>query len=265
MLTTGHIEDFSEKGFFIIENAFSNADILQIRERIEDIVKGNHFKAGRRFQADTDTGTYGDVNMKEMNYLGPNISYRKIAELEYDDLILSKLQQDWVSEVCAQFVGNGVSIMRTTMMDKPAHAGTPLPWHQDLSIDWPVSSAPLLTMWFPLDEATQESGSLQVIPGSHKNGVIGRGHMLEVARENEFAPDDKILNVEMMPGDCLFFHPGVLHRSGINNTSFPRRAINIILMSGNTIHTIKKRPYPILFGSDQLKPDYVACLDKIPD
>jgi phytanoyl-CoA hydroxylase len=158
-----------------------------------------------------------------------------------------------------------MSIMRVTMMDKPAQGGTPLPWHQDLSTDWPVTEQPALSIWFPLDQANAASGSLQVVRGSHKHGVIGNGHMLHPSMEPEYAPADKIVTVDMQPGDCLFFHPGLLHRSGINRTNAPRRAINAILMPGYSIHTGRLKPYPVLIGLAQLDPNEVATLTKIPN
>lgn len=258
-----YTQDLAEVGYFIVHQGFSSSDIQDMRTRLEDIVKGKFAKDGRRFQADTDSGRYEDVEKAEMGYRGPNVAYRKIADLEYDNIFLSKLQSQWIREICAQFLGPVTSVMRVTMMDKPAKGGTPLPWHQDVSLDWPTLVQPELGIWFSLDEATMASGSLQIIPGSHRHGVIGRGHLLPAELETQYAPEGELVTVETKPGDVLFFHSALLHRSGFNVSDAPRRAINAILMPGHSMHTKRNKPYPVLFGSGELQPHSVARLSKI--
>lgn len=258
------LEQYSHNGYFIVSKGFSSEEIKEMRLRLEAIVSGKFAKLGRRFQADTESGEYGDVNHADMRYGGPNVAYRKIADLEYDDVFLQKLQSSWIRTICSRLVGDVVSILRVTMMDKPAQGGTPLPWHQDVSLNWPVTSQPALAIWFPLDDATAESGSLQIIPKSHTNGVIGAGHLLPPSLEAQYAPAGAIVDVEMAAGDCLFFHPQLLHRSGLNRTDSPRRAINAILMPGHSIHTNRHAPYPVLIGVGALVPEQVVLLNEIP-
>lgn len=258
------MEKFQENGYFIIENGFSPDEINSMRERIEDLAAGKFKMQGRRFQVDTDSGKYEDVSSGEMTYRGPDVAYRKISDLEYDEVFLRELQSDWLKEICLNFVGDIVTILRVTMMDKPAKGGTHLPWHQDISMDWPTVKQPKFAIWFPLDDATAASGTLQVIPGSHKHGMINRGHLLPESLEAELAPKDKIIDVEIKAGSCLFFHPAILHRSGINTTISPRRAVNAILMDGPAIHTTRNKPYPVLFGDGHLRPEVVSELIEIP-
>jgi len=258
-----HIQDIAELGYFIVRNGFSPEDIQEMRKRLEDVVRGQFAKAGRRFQADTESGKYEDVQKLEMGYRGPHVAYRKIADLEYDEVFLEKLQSQWIKDICAKFLGEVTSIMRVTMMDKPAMGGTPLPWHQDVSLDWPTNVQPELALWFSLDEATEASGSLQLIPGSHKHGVIGRGHLLPIELEAQYAPAQEIMTMEMRPGDVLFFHAALLHRSGVNISNAPRRAVNAVLMPGHTMHTKFNMPYPVLIGEFELRPKDVARLTKV--
>jgi phytanoyl-CoA hydroxylase len=259
-----YTQAFEESGYFIVRQGFSQRDIQTMRARLEAIVDGMFYKDGRRFQSETDSGKYEDVEKAETGYRGPNVSYRKIADLEYDDLFLSKLQDQWIRDICTRFLGPVTSAMRVTMMDKPARGGTPLPWHQDVSLDWPTQVQPKLAIWFSLDEASAVSGSLEIIPGSHRNGVIGRGHILPNELETKYAPESKILTVETKPGDVLFFHAALLHRSGINISDAPRRAVNAILLPGAALHTRRNKHYPVLHGAGELLPSVVAQLTTIP-
>src|SRR6185437_1180446 len=45
------------------------------------------------------------------------------------------------------------------------------PWHQDDGYT-PVTTAPYLTLWLALNDATPENGCISVLPGSHKRGLI---------------------------------------------------------------------------------------------
>ena len=75
--------------------------------------------------------------------------YRKISDLEYDDVFLKMIQSQWIRLICKKLIGEVTSIMRITMMDKPQE-GTILPWHQDVSKSWPTLIQPKLAIWFAL-------------------------------------------------------------------------------------------------------------------
>jgi phytanoyl-CoA hydroxylase len=265
MTSNSLTQDFLEKGYFVTQNSFSKKDIKNMQVRIEDIILGKFKKLGRRFQTHTDSLVYDGLPKTKMEYRGPNVVYSKISDLEYDDCFLKILQSKWMSKVLTRFLGDTISILRFGMIVKPPFGGTPIPWHQDTCLDWPTTLPPGLAIWFPLDKATSSSGTLQVIPESHKNGVIGRGHLLPKNMKKKYAPQNKILDVEINSGDCLFFHPALLHRSGINQTKTSRRALNIVLIAGNSIHTGKQLSYPMLKGSEQLEPNKVLELSSVPD
>jgi len=82
-------------------------------------------------------------------------------------------------------------------------------------------------VFIALDPCTPANGCLQVIQGSHRLGRID--HVLtgdqagadpeRVERVLERLP---LVHVEMRPGDALFFHPNLLHRSDRNASPDPR-------------------------------------------
>ncbi len=257
-------KQFEEVGFFLVPNFFSEKCIESLRLRLNQIILGEVALEGRRFQLDSSSGSYEELDFSNNIYAGPDKVYRKIADLEYDEVFLEALQSSGMKSLCNDFVGEEISIMRVTMMDKAAHGGTRLPFHQDLSLDWPISKMPSFIVWFPLDHAMKESGTLEVIPRSHRSGVIGRGH--QISRENLDSLKKKygIVRVECRAGDCLFFHPALIHGSGRNETNMPRRSINAVLFKGASQNTKTGKFYPFLFGKDPLKPCEVAKLSQIP-
>ena len=87
---------------------------------------------------------------------------------------------------------------------------------------------PLLTSVFiAVDRATRENGCLQVIPHSHELGRLD--HILtgdqagaDPARVAAVLTRLPLEHIEMEPGDALFFHPNLLHRSDQNTSEHPR-------------------------------------------
>jgi ectoine hydroxylase len=115
------------------------------------------------------------------------------------------------------------------MIMKDANVGGAWAWHQDYGY-WYQNGVlfPLLTSVFiAVDPATKQNGCLQVIPGSHHLGRID--HVLagdqagaDRARVDEILKRFRAVHVEMQPGDALFFHANLLHRSDRNASDQPR-------------------------------------------
>jgi ectoine hydroxylase-related dioxygenase (phytanoyl-CoA dioxygenase family) len=102
-----------------------------------------------------------------------------------------------------------------------------LPAHQEWSNMQGSTSG--IVVWSPLVEVTEEMGLLQVISGSHLNGLMpikgseNNNYPLEI--NNEFN-DSEFTNVKLNVGDILLFHPLLVHRSGINTSDKIRWTIN---------------------------------------
>jgi phytanoyl-CoA hydroxylase len=114
---------------------------------------------------------------------------------------------------------------------KPPGSEVELLWHQDAGYGWPgKANYRSTTCWLALSEATEEMGSLQFMPGSHKEGIAEHvdatyknpiGGALEV-----MVDQDKAVVVEYGPGDVTFHHGRTLHYSRGNSTDQPRRGLS---------------------------------------
>jgi ectoine hydroxylase len=115
------------------------------------------------------------------------------------------------------------------MIMKDAKVGGAWTWHQDYGY-WYQNGVlyPLLCSAFiAVDAATRENGCLQVIDGSHHIGRIdhvlsGEQAGADQARVQEILKRLPLVHVEMEPGDTLFFHSNLLHRSDRNHSEKPR-------------------------------------------
>eukprot|EP01052_Picozoa_sp_SAG31_P021617 SAG31_NODE_1680_length_7539_cov_29.860484_5_plen_172_part_00 len=112
------------------------------------------------------------------------------------------------------------------MMNKPREQGTVLPWHQDVGEGWGIDTLPTVTTWLALDAATVANGAMQLVRGSHRHGVLNAGHFVDDAVVAKFPPRD-VFDLECEAGECILLHNLLLHRSGVNATKQPRRAISV--------------------------------------
>lgn len=75
-----------------------------------------------------------------------------------------------------------------------------------------------------LDRATRDNGCLQVLRGSHRVGRVDHGVLpgeqvgADPRRVEELKKRLELVHCEMAPGDALFFHANVLHRSDQNRS-----------------------------------------------
>jgi ectoine hydroxylase-related dioxygenase (phytanoyl-CoA dioxygenase family) len=89
------------------------------------------------------------------------------------------------------------------------------PWHQDNGVVLPeADETEMITVWFPLMDATVENGCLVVIPQSHRQGLLQH-----CVRDPGLTIPDKILSLEdaiplpMRRGDVLFMTRLTCHSS----------------------------------------------------
>jgi phytanoyl-CoA hydroxylase len=95
-------------------------------------------------------------------------------------------------------------------------------WRLSLHQDWRSMQGSLdsVVVWMPLIDIGRDLGALEILPGSHKRGLLsadlmdGYGHITQEAAA-QIDPDD-LVSVEVKRGDALFFSTFLLHQSGTN-------------------------------------------------
>lgn len=107
------------------------------------------------------------------------------------------------------------------MMCKPPRVGRRKPWHQDYAY-WSDMQPRQLTLWVAIDAATRENGCIQVIPGSHKRGLLKHEQIEDWQIREDGIEQETIVHAEMAPGDALFFDVLTLHASDPNRSDASR-------------------------------------------
>lgn len=110
----------------------------------------------------------------------------------------------------------------------------PVPWHQDIGQNSggyraDGSPVPSITVWLSVDGANEQSGSLQLIPGTHTklfgNWRSGFNSRLEESGAIAGAETSQLVPVETNPGEFYLLHSWTLHRSVANLSASPRSAL----------------------------------------
>jgi ectoine hydroxylase len=146
-----------------------------------------------------------------------------------DDLYSVFAKSRRVVDVMERVLGGEVYLYHFKMMLKEPLVGGAWEWHQDYGY-WYNNGClfPLMaSCLIAVDRATKANGCLQVLRGSHTMGRLDHGKTgdqvgVEQERIDAAMKLFPLEHIEAEPGDALFFHGNLLHRSDQNSSPDPR-------------------------------------------
>ncbi len=152
---------------------------------------------------------------------------------ELEDNIYSAIARSYrVVESMQRLMGEEMYHYHHKLMLKEPRVGGAWEWHQDYGYwyNYGCLYPRMASCYIAIDPARRENGCLQVVPGSHLLGRLDHGKVggqtgVDPARMRPILDRLPLEYVLMEPGDALFFHSLVLHRSDQNTSEFPRWAL----------------------------------------
>lgn len=92
-------------------------------------------------------------------------------------------------------------------------------WRVFAHQDWRSMQGSLnaVVVWLPLGDIDRRLGALEVVPGSHRLGLMTSEVVERFGKVDQFADAD-FQPIEVEQGDALFFSAFLVHRSGTNST-----------------------------------------------
>ena len=251
-----HHEQFMEQGYLRLGKLLSPGELAAIQQRIDDIMLGKVRYENMRFQLDPRY-TKHDMTRTVGNEEA-TLNYRRIDDLEQDPLFLAYMQHPLIRQITRRYIGEDVAVFRSMFMNKPAERGTELVWHQDIGVGWKIDTNPTTTVWTALDAATVHSGCMQIVPGSNNLGILNERHFTSEEDQAKYTQDKDVIDLEAEAGEAILLHNFLLHRSGVNTTTSPRRAFSATYMDVATRSVVTGDTFPVVFGEDALSPDTVT-------
>lgn len=141
-------------------------------------------------------------------------------------------------------LGGEVYLYSAKMIMKNAREGGAWEWHQDYGYwyDYGCLVPSMLSCLIAVDRATRENGCLQILAGSQRMGRVNHDRINEQTMANPEHVEAALTRfplvyLELEPGDAVFFHCNLLHRSDANRSD--HRRWNFIA----SYNTVENKPY----------------------
>jgi hypothetical protein len=138
-----------------------------------------------------------------------------------------------ILDVVEQLIGPDILIYNATYIIKEAHTRSHVSWHQDLTY-WGLDSDDQVSVWLALSDASESSGCMRMIPGSHRLGrqhhIVGEEDENNVLLQSQRVADideSEAVSAELKPGQASFHHGWLLHASSPNASTDRRIGLNI--------------------------------------
>jgi ectoine hydroxylase-related dioxygenase (phytanoyl-CoA dioxygenase family) len=135
-----------------------------------------------------------------------------------------------VVDTMEDMLGGEVYHYHSKLTAKEPKVGGAWEWHQDYGY-WYHNGCVfpfMASVMVALDQTTRENGCLQVLRGSHLAGRVDHGVLpgeqvgADPRRVDEMLKSLELVYAELDPGDGLFFHANVMHRSDQNRSDHRR-------------------------------------------
>jgi len=240
------IAHYREHGFARL-GVLLEADALRaLQTRAEDLMLGRVTHPGMFFQMDAASGQYRDAPLG-LGWQGPSLSYRKLEKLELDEEFRGWMQHPVFEPLVRALIPGPVVSYRAILFNKSAQVSTEIPWHQDGGKLWGLSAEPEVQLWTALDDAPEKGGCLEVVPGSHLQGLATPlGGVVPPDRVEHAQAEAKAVSLPAVAGEVILVHNHVWHRSSRSAPGQRRMAFSACYMSAG-IRCLRTRKAPRQF------------------
>ena len=160
--------------------------------------------------------------------------YFDSADANKDFIFLHKTFEEYAKDprfcdILESIFEDGFNLQHTKLNAKNVKNPFPIvlcEWHQDYPF-FPLTNFDLLALTIHLDDEDEDSGCLQVIPESHKYGLLShcdsKNSFVYKCTEEEYFKNKKKVSLVGKRGNVTLHHCLALHMSKEKNTPGPRR------------------------------------------
>jgi hypothetical protein len=270
-LSENELKQFNERGWLIVENFFPLEKIQAVRDGVDELVDAlaqRLLRAGKIRDLYANAGFNSRLTLLERDCPGAAVWIHTAGVLKPG---LSRLWS-WTPllDVIEQLIGPEIAghPVWNLRSKTPQNPLTTVPWHQDTAYMAAGCENTLQpTAWVPLVDADNRNGTLQVVDGGHRQGLVR--HRLERTIGNKRSwylyidendlPKGEVVTCNMKPGSFLLINQLTPHRSTENLSDGIRWSVDLRWQRPDLPSGFEKIKPTILMRSTsnpELKPDW---------
>lgn len=230
VLTDEQKQQYEDEGYIVVKNILTPDQIERYKRRASEIAHGQLPPGGEKM-------VVRDVRVAKGEYkpADPELGIWKLLQPDWhDDVFRDYPENKNLLDVVEQILGPDIKCFLTMMIYKPPRLDdVHHPWHQDKQYFNFGPADLIMGTWIALDATDGDNGTMRFLPGSHKAPVV---HEYDASPRQNFGivyakdypiPHPDEVTVELAPGDGVFFHSLLLHRTGPNITDRHRRVLTM--------------------------------------
>lgn len=226
------VEFYQQNGYWIAPKVLSDDELEACRTHHARVIAGEYETGRAPWWRDPGVGE-------------PITRIVKIDNSYWSDATMGRLAlHPVIGAMAARLAGaEAIRLWHDQLLFKPPDSGVVgnVGWHQDYHYWQCTTPAELLTAWIALDDVTVENGCMQVVPGSHRWGLLPVGDFFDRDLEGMKAKIEaatgrpfEAVRCDLPAGSLSFHHCLTVHGSGPNTSLGPRRSLVAHLMPEGT-------------------------------
>ena len=216
LLDDAALKQYREDGFVSPIRVFSTEEAAQLRAAIEAVEaeRGPVFREDRKRPGDPFQGSYRFKS---------HLLFKWLADVVRDSRLL---------DVVEPLTGPDILCWTTHWFIKEPSSVNYVSWHQDSNY-WGVESDRFVSAWLAVSPATEESGCIRLLPGSHRGPKLDhvdtweKDNMLTRGQTIMDVDESKAVKLELQPGEIALFDYRLAHASNANRSGDRRIGIGI--------------------------------------
>ena len=149
------------------------------------------------------------------------------------DICTNPMILDFVEDI----LGPDFYLWGSNFFIKPPHSSSTVGWHQD-TYYWPLEPKISATVWVAFEDVDEENAAMNVIPGSHKAGLLKHSRssdtdsVLTLECEGGQFREDSAVSLNLRAGQVSIHNDKLVHGSGANHS--PRRRAGLTIRYSTT-------------------------------
>lgn len=194
ILNNEAVEHYRTRGYYAPVSCFSASEVAQYRRSLEAM------------EFDHGGGLSGIYQFK------PHIHQRWAYEVATNSKVL---------DAVADIIGPNLLVIQYTVWVKEPSSESFVSWHQDGTY-FGLSPLEHITAWVALSPSNEETGCVEVVPGSHLDGprsnyrVENANNMLKTGQHIDVDETEERALLALEPGEFSLHHTMLLHNSQPN-------------------------------------------------